>query len=119
MGKIFTNGEILTAADVNNELNPYTNAAIPYRVATGAGSITGNGGAWAETTVTFPTGRFTVKPNVIASVRDGSFVCNIDMDRTTASQTVLQIHRNDGANFTSTSQVAYVAIQMTSTVAEG
>lgn len=65
--KTFTPNAVLPAADINEVLNPSTADHIPRAVATGITSCTVDGQSSPSVAVTFPTGRFTSAPVVVAT----------------------------------------------------
>lgn len=76
--KSFAEGEILTAADVNEVLNPTTAGHIPWAVAAGAASLTiPAAGGSASTAIVFPPGRFAVAP-VVTLTPDTSSALHVE-----------------------------------------
>ncbi len=72
-GKSFTPGEILTAADVNNFLNPSTNQYTPQAVARGTVSLTIPANSQvASQSVTLPPDIFASTPTVMLTMTGGS-----------------------------------------------
>lgn len=68
MAKTFLAGEVLTADAVNNELNPSTAAHLARAVAGGAVTIPEQG----YVDITFPVGRFSSPPIVMATIASGA-----------------------------------------------
>ena len=60
--KTFVEGEILTAADVNNELNPNVAPNIPYGMAVLSATWQFSASATATATIPLPAGRFSRGP---------------------------------------------------------
>ena len=80
-------------------------AQLPYAMASG-GQYSGSG----PTTITFPSGRFSVAPNVLAKNYENT---TISITAITASNFTYQ--NPTGAN----ASIAWIAVQMTSTTAAG
>lgn len=72
MTKTFASGEILTASDVNNELNPSTCPYIPYAVAAGTAAVRGDRKGTTLFRVNYTNSRFTQTPIVTVTCRDGA-----------------------------------------------
>ncbi|MDU7361226.1 MAG: hypothetical protein E7L00_08485 [Propionibacteriaceae bacterium] len=74
--KTFARGEILTAQDVNDYLNPSTAEHIPSAMAAGRASVTipkgFTQGKSANVTITFPPGRFSQIPALTVTVWMGT-----------------------------------------------
>lgn len=66
--KTFARGEILTAQDVNDYLNPSTADHLATAVAAGTTEITGELGKSTISHINFPPGRFTEPPIVTTTI---------------------------------------------------
>lgn len=127
MPKAFTVGQVLTASDVNNELNPYTAAHIPAAMAAGRyafdlkgdGSITSNVAA----NIPFPAGRFTQPPLVTCNISTGtgnSSRLQARVYTVTSTTFSIFIWTTDGSKLsTGVVPVDWIAVQMTPAQAAG
>ena len=91
---------------------------LPYRMAAGTISVSGGGTATGNATVTFPSGRFSVAPRVVAS---GSTNTNLmaTSQGTTSTGTTIYMRHVDNTNWTTAQSAEWMAIQMTSGAASG
>lgn len=112
--KVWTSGEVLSAADLNGNFNK-----LPFGFAAGSsGSTTGALATNAQTTVsvTFPAGRFTVAPIVSAWTGSQRYVAVATT--IAAGSATITIRNVSDATGTDVS-VFYHAVQMTSGTAAG
>jgi hypothetical protein len=112
--KVWTAGEVLSAADLNGNFNK-----LPYAVATGtATALTGALAADATTTVsvTFPASRFAVAPLVSAWTSGTRYIATAT---TIAAGSATITVRNVSAASGVTETVYYHAVQMTAGTAAG
>lgn len=116
--KSFAEGEVLTARDINEGLNPTTADHIPYAVASGVVTIPGSSSAGNSTTpVVLPAGRFTQPPVVIATARNSNYSAYTGTP--TTEQVTVGSRRLDGVSSVVSHSVAWVAIQMRDSSGEG
>ena len=118
--KTFADGDILTAADVNNGLNPATADHIPYAVQTGVQSCAGSGTASPSTTaVTFAAGRFSAAPIIILSPDTTSLkLVARAINRATGGFSIY-LGNSDGTALSGSFNIGWTAIQMTPTSGAG
>lgn len=116
--KTFTDGEVLTASDVNNALNGQTADHIPYAVAGGTATAVFAAVSSVVVPITFPAGRFTVPP-IVTSSPTGSFATVSRATDITAAGCNLQVWVTNFSNITQTQTVIWQALQMTPTTAAG
>lgn len=110
--KTFAEGELLTAQDVNNELNPNTAPNVPYAAAAGNATITIANSVAGDATVTFPTGRFNRAPILIAVILDSWKRYWIRAAASSATVGTISLYAPVGTNVTDTVQIRWFAVQM-------
>ena len=95
-------------------------AGQPWRQAVGLVDVTISNDIAGTATITFPPDRFTVPPLVFASVTNNTrqYVAP-SVATSNTDYAVVQVRRIDGTTVTETLTVAWHAIQMTPTSAEG
>lgn len=113
--KTFQDNEILTASDVNNALNPTTADHIPRAVATGRDLVPAPANDVGTLQVSFPTGRFSSPPTVVASIEGtsrytGSMSANVN--NITATSFELVMANNNTSTGFPTVPVRWIAVQM-------
>jgi hypothetical protein len=111
---------VFAALTVNGDI---TATSMPIRMASGTYSMSASAAATGNTTVTFPSGRFSVAPNVTITVASGpggtAKVVPRHIGVSTSSFTGYW-YTGDATNTTFTScAFQYIAIQMTSASASG
>jgi hypothetical protein len=84
---------------------------LPFAIRTGEQSVGANGSA----TITFPSGRFTVAPMIIASFESTSTTLSGPCSATVSSVTAGNVYNSSNA----TRMIQYIAIQTTSSNARG
>jgi len=99
-------------------------AVIPYRAAAGSVTFTVSSAANTGTVaITFPSGRFSVAPLVVASITNspsGATKVQVRTKSATSSGTTLEWWTGDGTTTTFTNlTVAWQAVQMNSSSAAG
>lgn len=123
--KTFANGTSLTATDINGALNPDTADHIPYAQACGGVSVNypANDTTLQAVTVNLPAGRFSVAPNVVCSVSNGSAESRLvgawPSSATTTSFVLCYAARSNLAAALNGVQVVWQAMQMTPSQASG
>lgn len=120
--KTFTPGEVFRAEDVNNSLNPDTADHIPYAVAAGRVAAGAKSGATYTHRVTFPAGRFTVAPIVVALIDNAAAGTNaLQMNTTAVTKDYVDFvfWLASGSMSGVYCTCAWTATQMTTTTAEG
>lgn len=117
--KTFQTGEILSADDVNNALNPDTADHIPRAMAAGTASLhtPSSSTVVALVKIAFPAGRFTKTPVVTVSMATASGGLNKLVARAwdiTPSGATLGVYQGDGQNVPSgaTIPLSWIAVQM-------
>lgn len=113
MGKTFAPGELVTAADVNTELNPYTAAHLAMAVHVQLIGVTVTAARFADVAVTWPAGRFTQQPMIVTGIHGaGGDVSAVSRGWTT-STTAGMVRVGLPATGSGTFQVWVLAMQMT------
>lgn len=100
--------------DVIHALADKLDATVPYAMAAGSTAIAVTNAPSGTTTVTFPAGRFTQPPLVVATVVGSSspnFFAGVNPAPTAAGMTVRCTHV-ELSNTTATVTVHWIAIQM-------
>jgi hypothetical protein len=112
--KVWTIGEVLTAATLNGNFDklPYASSAFTY---TQVATIAANG--TALTAVAFPASRFAVAPLVTVSSR--SNVLTAYISAVTSGTVTVGLCNNGAATSAANVIVSGIAIQMTSGTAAG
>jgi hypothetical protein len=112
--KVWTIGEVLTAATLNGNFDklPYASAAFTF---TQVGTLAAN--ASATTAVAFPASRFSVAPLVTVSSR--SNVLTAYISAVTSGTVTVGLCNNGAATSAANIIVSGVALQMTSGTAAG
>lgn len=90
---------------------------IPYAMASGRGTITGNGTLENSVDVTLPSGRFTVTPTITVTSTNRVLVAALASASSTTFTAYLR--HISASTWTSTNSFHWVAVQMTPTSAEG
>lgn len=120
--KTFMPGEVLSAADVNNALNPDTADHVAYAVAAGGFSAGQKSGVSYTHRVTFPAGRFTVAPIVVATIANsagGTQLLQLVVTAATKDYADLVFFLTTGSMSNHWCTANWTAVQMTPTTAEG
>jgi hypothetical protein len=112
-GQVATNG-----TDKNLQVYYDQWRSLPFAMTANDVVITGTGAATAEVTVTFPAGRFTQAPLVLATCSSNNLVMATTR-AATSTAVVIVIRLTTGATFTSSHTIDYVAIQMSNPSAAG
>jgi hypothetical protein len=97
-------------------------ALLPVRVAAGAVNVTLTGVASSFASFTFPIGRFTVSPLVVALLNNapgGSAKFVPRAINVTASGADMYVYTGDATTQTATAGVSWIAVQMTASTAAG
>ena len=115
--KTFVDNAVLTAAEINNNLNPTTADHIPYAAAAGALSAGFASQFRSRITVNLPSGRFTVAPVAMAAV--SSQDCYVTVVSATSTTVTIDVTRRDFVAWTGTIYGSWIALQMTATAANG
>jgi hypothetical protein len=89
----------------------------PFAMSAGILSLNGNGTRTRSGTVTFPAGRFSVAPMVTVGSELG--VLHASTGSPTASGMTITLTHIDNSTWSSTYDVRWIAVQMTSTTAAG
>ncbi|MDU5380545.1 hypothetical protein JMX17_06690 [Cutibacterium avidum] len=117
--KTFQTGEILSADDVNNALNPDTADHIARAITAGVTTIRTNSspGTAQAVTVPLPSGRFSKPPIVVTSVATAAGGTGKIISRgydTTPTTMKICLFMGDGQNLPSSQSVpvSWIAIQM-------
>lgn len=97
-------------------------AMIPFAVSAGSISVTLTAAASGFTAITFPVGRFTIAPLVMATMASapagsGKFVPRV-LNVTTSGASVY-VYTGDATNASASVTVSWFAIQMTPSAANG
>ncbi|MGD7734125.1 hypothetical protein ACQCX5_14375 [Propionibacteriaceae bacterium G57] len=117
MPKTFTVGQVLSASDVNNELNPWT---APHLIAAAHAqtlNATISASRYVDVAITFPAGRFTANPLVFATLLGSAGDVSATVRGWSTSTTAGMIRAAIPATGTTTVVVQVLAIQMTQTSA--
>ena len=117
-GKAFADGDVLTATDVNQELNPHTATHLASRVAAGRATAWANNSTGATRDVTFPSGRFTEPPIVTCSTASGLYGVSHGAV-TTAGVTFRVYPLTAGGTVKDDVPIEWIAVQMRPTSATG
>lgn len=111
--KTFAANEVLTAADVNNALNPSTAPHIARAVAAGTAVIS-TSSATTSLVVPLPAGRFTAPPTVVITVYGTSgreHLYAYKVSATSSSQFTLWVVPFSGTSGTGNVSVNWIAMQ--------
>jgi hypothetical protein len=90
----------------------------PWAVSAGTSTMTGNANAFQSIAVTFPSGRFAEIPRVTATCRSSNLLMATALSISTTGFTMNLRHTNDAA-WSTTHGADWIAMQMTSTSADG
>lgn len=110
--KTFTDGEVLTAQDVNNALNPSTADHLATNVHLQLVTVSINNARYGDANITFPAGRFTTTPIPLAAVYASGGDVSATARAWATSATAGVVRVGVPANATTSVQVAVFAVQM-------
>ena len=118
--KTFAEGELLTAQDVNNELNPATAPNIAYAMAVGTDTITCSGTSVTSKVVQLPAGRFSSPPQIfLVKTTGGEWADVVDLRVTARSTTSFTFTAHPRVTASASLPMAWFAVQMQSSSAVG
>lgn len=117
--KTFQEGEILSAQDLNDNLNPNTATNVPYAIAAGTATVNIANTVTGEAVVTFPAGRFNRAPLLYAIISDSWKRYWIRAASTSATSGTISLYGTVGSTVTDTVTVRWVAVQMQAGSAAG
>ncbi len=103
--------------DLRTELN---DGRLPFAIASGTVTITLASQAGNSQSVTFPAGRFSTPPIVMATKQAGTLAkASVYAVGVTASGCSIGLYQGDGTSTSGSVQVGWIAIQMLPAAAEG
>ena len=88
---------------------------VPYRMASGSGTLTFSGSSTASVAISFPAGRFTLTPRWMAWLRTQALGIVIAATSETTSGATIRGATGGGAAYTGSVSVGWLAWQMTPT----
>lgn len=95
-------------------------AKMPYASHGARQSVTFSGNTWRPAAFTFPVGRFTVAPVVVANAEDGNaFGVALIQVAATASGVTIAVRRTDNTAWSGQMGVTMLAFQMTASTGPG
>ena len=117
--KIFNDGELLTASDVNNALNSHMADHLIRSAHVQVVSVTVTASRFGDAAISFPAGRFSTPPVVIAAVTAAAGDVSATARGWSTSATAGTVRVGIPTTGTTTVSVAVIAVQMTSSSATG
>jgi hypothetical protein len=112
-------GQVSTNATTKNLETYYDQwRPLPFAIENRNVAIFGTGAVSASTAITWGTGKFTLVPNVLATLQDASIFYAACTSKTATGATIT-MRRLDGASFTLSLNVGVLAIQLSNTSTTG